>query len=59
MKQIKQYDHVVLKDGREGCVVEVYGDQAKFDVDVGSSTKDWETVYVDRSEIADPPQDIV
>lgn len=57
MAKIKQYDHVTLKDGREGCVVEVYGDQDKFDVDVGSSPKDWETVYVSRVDIVDPPQE--
>lgn len=57
MAQIKQYDHVVLKDGREGCVVEIYGDQDKFDVDIGSSPTDWETVYVAREDIVSPPPD--
>ena len=50
-----QYDRVVLKDGRVGCVVEVYGDQEKFDVDVGHSPEDWETVYVSREDIIEPP----
>jgi len=57
MREIRQYDHVVLKDGREGCVVEILGDQEIFLVDVGSSPKDWENISVKRSEIADPPQD--
>ena len=48
---VKQYDAVRLKDGREGCVVEVYGEQDMFDVDVGSSPEDWETLYVSRAEI--------
>ncbi len=56
MTRIKQYDHVVLKDGRKGCVVELYGDQDRFDVDVGSSPEDWETVHVSRDDIIDPPK---
>lgn len=55
MTKIKQYDHVVLRDGREGCVVEIYGEQDRFDVDVGSSPADWETVYVTREDIISPP----
>lgn len=53
MRIIKEYEHVKLKDGREGCVVEIYGDQAAFDVDVGSSPADWDTIYVKREDIAD------
>lgn len=51
MEEVKQYDHVILKDGREGCVVEVYGDQEVFDVDIGSSPADWETITVARADI--------
>jgi len=51
MEKIKQYDCVLLKDGRKGCVVEVYGDQDVFDVDVGTSPKDWENVTVKRDQI--------
>jgi hypothetical protein len=51
LTEIKQYDIVRLKDGREGCVVEVYGNQEHFDVDVGLSPEDWETVSVRRDEI--------
>jgi hypothetical protein len=48
---IKQYDDVLLADGRTGGVVEVYGDQEVFEVDVGSSPKDWETITVKRDQI--------
>lgn len=51
MERIEQYDTVLLGDGRIGAVVEVYGDQDKFDVDVGDSPSDWETLYLDRSQI--------
>jgi len=49
---IKQYDHILLKDGREGCVVEVLGEQEVFIVDVGSSEADWDTIDIKRDEIS-------
>lgn len=51
MEKIKQYDTVLLKDGRRAAVVEIYGNQDVFDVDVGSSPKDWDTTTVKRDEI--------
>lgn len=48
--ELKQYDSVRLKDGREGCIVEVWSDDA-FEVDVGSSEKDWETITVKLEQI--------
>jgi len=51
MEIIKQYDSVLLKDGRIGCAVEILGDQDKFIVDIGSSPEDWETIEVGRDEI--------
>ena len=51
-KAIKEFDEVLLTDGRRGAVVEVLGDQEEFEVDVGSSQKDWETITVKRSQIA-------
>ncbi|ARP50470.1 hypothetical protein [Caproicibacterium lactatifermentans] len=43
--KIKEFDTVRLRDGRVGSVMDVEGDQAEFVVDVGSSPKDWETLY--------------
>lgn len=51
MERIEEFDIVLLKDGREGAVVEVMGDQAWFMVDVGSSPADWETIDVEREQI--------
>lgn len=51
MKRIEDFDHVVLKDGREGAVVEIFGDQDLFLVDIGSSPADWETIEVKPDEI--------
>ena len=48
--QINQYDRVRLKDGRTATVVEVFGDNEYFivDVDLGD---DWETVDVWKKDI--------
>lgn len=51
MTEIKEFDRVALKDGREGTVVETYGGQDSFDVDIGSSPADWETITVKRQDI--------
>ena len=46
---MKQYDTVELKDGRTGVIVEIFDDG--FMVDVGSSPKDWDTIFVKNDEI--------
>ena len=51
MDKIKLFDRVLLKDGRIASVVEIYGDQEVFDIDVGSSPKDWDWDTVKRDEI--------
>lgn len=51
MQKIKQYETVRLKDGREGAVVEILGDQEVFIIDIGSSPQDWETIEVERDQI--------
>ena len=47
---IKQFDTILLKDGRVGCVVEVF-EQKRFLVDVGCSPADWETIDVSIDDI--------
>lgn len=47
---IRQYDSVMLKDGRRAAVVEKWDDN-HFLVDVGSSSKDWETIDVTIDDI--------
>ena len=47
---VEQYDNVLLKDGRKGCVVEAYENKV-FLVDVGDSPKDWETIFVEKDDI--------
>ena len=48
--KIEEFDTVLLRDGRVGSVMEVLGEQEAFIIDVGSSTKDWETLYDVKSE---------
>ena len=48
---IRQYDNIILKDGRRGAVVEILGDNDYFLVDVGSSPKDWANIEVRYNEI--------
>ena len=48
--KVKQYDSVLLKDGRTAAVVEKW-DDTHFLVDVGSSPKDWDTIDVTIDDI--------
>ena len=48
--EIKQYDSVLLKDGKTAAVVEVW-DDTHFLVDVGSSPKDWDTIDITIDDI--------
>lgn len=50
--KIDQYDTILLKDGRSGCVVEVWSD-FDFGVDIGSSPADWETITITLEDIAE------
>lgn len=48
--RINQYDRVRLKDGRTATVVEVFGDNEWFIVDVDLDG-DWETIGAFKNEI--------
>jgi len=47
---VKQYDSVLLKDGRRAAVVEKW-DDSHFLVDIGSSPEDWETIDITIDDI--------
>lgn len=47
---VKQYDTVLLKDGREASIVEAF-DNKVFIADVGGSTEDWETIDITIDDI--------
>ena len=47
---IKQYDTVLLKDGRGACIVEAF-DNKVFLADIGDSPADWETIDITIDDI--------
>ena len=47
---IRQYDKVLLKDGRTADIVEVF-DEREFVADIGSKPEDWETICISLNEI--------
>lgn len=50
MREIREFDRVLLKDGREADIMEVFENKA-FIVDVGSSPEDWNTISVTIDDI--------
>lgn len=50
MMKIKEFDTVLLKDGRQADIMEVL-DEKTFIADVGSSPKDWETIDITIDDI--------
>ena len=51
MAKYQEFDAVILKDGRHGSIVEVYGPGA-YEVDVGHSPKDWDSIFATDDDIA-------
>ena len=49
MDKIKQYDNVILKDGRKASIVEILGDKEEFiaNIDIGGDYET-ETIYPDE-----------
>ncbi|MGN0194611.1 MAG: hypothetical protein ACI39G_05835 [Pseudoramibacter sp.] len=47
---LKQYDKVLLKDGRTATIVEILGDGDEYIVDVDLKD-DWDTIAVMRQDI--------
>lgn len=47
---VKQYDTVLLKDGRQADIMEAF-DNKFFIADVGSSPADWETIDIAINDI--------
>lgn len=48
--KIKEYDTVLLKDGREAAIVEKFS-ETDFLADIGSGPEDWETIDVKIDDI--------
>ena len=43
--KVIEFDRVLLKDGREGDVMDVSEDGVSLVIDTGSSPEDWKTLY--------------
>lgn len=50
-RYIKEFDEVILKDGRTASVVDYYGPDLL--VDTGSNPKDWDTEVVHREDVVE------
>ncbi len=48
--KIKEFDTVLLKDGRKADIMEVL-DEKTFIADIGSSPSDWETIAITIDDI--------
>lgn len=47
---VKEFDTVLLKDGRKAAIVEAYENKS-FIADVDDSPKDWETISITIDDI--------
>lgn len=47
---VKQYDTVLLKDGRKADIMEAFENRV-FIADVGNSPEDWETIDITIDDI--------
>lgn len=48
--EVKEFDTVLLKDGRKASIIEAFESKV-FIADVGSSPKDWETIDITIDDI--------
>lgn len=49
--KIKEFDKILLKDGRTGYVVEIFGNDEAYLVDVDISDDEWDTIDVKPEDI--------
>lgn len=50
MAKYKEYQTVILKDGREATIVEIVGDES-YIADIGDSPEDWDDIVIHDNEI--------
>lgn len=49
--KIHEFDNVILKDGRDAAIVEVF-DTTHFMADIGDNPTNWETIAIELKDIA-------
>jgi hypothetical protein len=47
----KEYDMVLLKDGREGTIMSICGGCGEYSVDVGTTPETWDNIFVTEDQI--------
>jgi len=49
--KLKEFDTVLLKDGRTGDVMDIQGDGESITIDIELGDDDWETDYITKDDI--------
>ena len=49
--KLKEFDTVLLKDGRTGDIMDIQGDGEDITIDIESGVGDWETDYITKDDI--------
>ena len=49
--KLKEFDTVLLKDGRIGDIMEIQGDGEDITIDIELGVGDWETDYITKDDI--------
>ena len=51
--KVDWYDDVLLKDGREGCVIEIYKNEGRigYEIELSDAPNDSQTVVVTKDQI--------
>jgi hypothetical protein len=50
---INQYDGVRLKDGRTGCIVEIWKQGVAYSLDIGDGLGTWDNIDIKHDDIAE------
>lgn len=49
--KLKEFDTVLLKDGRKGDIMDIQGDGESITIDIELGEDDWETDYITKDDI--------
>lgn len=49
--KLKEFDTVLLKDGRTGDIMDIQGDGESITIDIELGDDDWDTDYITKDDI--------
>lgn len=49
--KLKEFDTVLLKDGRVGDIMDIQGDGEDITIDIELGDEDWETDYITNEDV--------